>query len=156
MPVASNTLLATHFSSAELGADLPGATAAIVANLRKVAAWLESARGILMVPLLVTSGFRTVEHNAEVGGSDTSDHVNGLAADFKASGLTPFQIYQRLSAARDTGALPPFDQIIYYAADDHIHVGLGSKTRGQVLIRTTEGSYVQLATNALNLLRGWV
>lgn len=156
MPLASSTLLTPHFTARELGADQVGATAAIVANLRRVAGWLEAARGLLMVPLVVTSGFRTIEHNAEAGGSPTSDHPNGLAGDFEAVGLTPFQVYQRLDTARRSGALPPFDQLIYYAADDHLHVGLGSKMRGQVLIRTTEGSYVQLATNALNLLRGWV
>lgn len=156
MPLASSTLLAPHFSAKELGADLPGATAAIAANLRKVAEWLEVARALLMVPLLVTSGFRTTEHNTEIGGSDTSDHVTGLAADFIAQGLTPFDVYRRLTAARNAGTLPPFDQVIYYAVDDHIHVGLGSKMRGQVLVRTTEGAYVELASKALSLLRGWV
>lgn len=33
--------------------------------------------------ILITSGFRTKEHNAEVKGSPTSSHLKGLACDIK-------------------------------------------------------------------------
>ena len=151
--------LTAHFSLEELdgGAAPPG----IQANLLSVANWLEAARAILGVPLTITSGYRTADHNAQVGGSSTSDHVIGLAADFEARGLTPYQVYQQLQAAEDAGTLPAFDQLIYYVADNHVHVGLGRNgpmgtLRGQVLLATTEGSYVALAGELVTRLRGYV
>jgi zinc D-Ala-D-Ala carboxypeptidase len=158
MPLPRSTALSTHFTAGELGADDPAVTPAILANLQQlVVPWLENARAELGgVPLIVTRGFSTPAHNAAVGGSPTSDHPDGLAADFKASGLTPFQVYQRLTAARAAGRLAPFDQLIYYETDDHVHVGLGARLRGEVLLRTREGSYIELVSRALSLIRGWV
>lgn len=157
MALAAGTNLSAHFTAGELGADDPAVTPAILANLRRVVTWLEAARAVLgAVPIVVTSGFRPDDQNQLAGGSVSSDHPNGLAADFKVSGATPFQVYQRLTAARNAGTLPAFDQLIYYQADDHVHVGLGSRMRGQVYLRTKEGSYVELLSRALSLLRGWV
>lgn len=156
MPLAANDFLAPHFMASELGADDAGATDVIVSNLRLVAAWLEKARAVLGVPLDVTSGFRTWAHNAAIGGSPTSDHPNGLAADFIAQGVTPYQVYLRLQAAAGSNQLPAFDQIIFYAKDDHVHIGLGPKMRGEISIQTTEGSYVQLTADSVSLLRGYL
>jgi hypothetical protein len=65
-------------------------------------------------------------------------------------------MYQKLNTALRAGQLPAVDQIVYYAADDHVHVGLGSRMRGQVLLKTTEGSYVQLAGRAVTQIRGYL
>ncbi len=164
MALASGALLTTHFTAHELGADLPTVTDPIVANLRQTAAWLEAVRGLLNADapagtvrrIFVVSGYRTPEHNAEVGGSTTSDHPAGLAADFEVEGLNPYQVFTRLQAARAAGTLPAFDQLIWYAADNHIHVGLGSQMRGQFLLKTTEGSYTSLVSSAVRQLRGYV
>jgi|SRR6267142_2287153 len=156
MPLPSSAKLAPNFTAAELGADNPAADAGVVANLRRVAEWLQAARGLLGVPLRVTRGYATAAHNAEVGGSATSDHLTGLAADFVAVGLTPFAVYQQLGAAMQARQLPAFDQLIYYTADDHVHVGLGAQMRGEVLLKTTEGGYVQLAGAYLTRIRGYL
>jgi len=156
MPLTATAKLAPNFTAHELGADKPEADATIVGNLRRVAAWLQAARDILGVPLRVTRGFSTAVENLEVGGSVTSDHPNGLAADVVAVGLTPFDVYQRLNDAVKARKLPAFDQLIYYAADDHLHVGIGPRLRGEVLLRTTEGSYVQLAGAYLTKIRGYL
>lgn len=42
---------------------------------------LDKARGIAGVPFIITSGFRTPEHNAEVGGVDGSSHTTGEGVD---------------------------------------------------------------------------
>ena len=149
-------LLAPHFTAAELGADTPEIPTVQELNLYTVAAWLEQARAVLGVPLTVTSGYRTPEHNREVGGSSSSDHPNGLAADFEPVGMTPYQAYRQLKGAIAAGTLPPFDQLIFYAGDDHIHVGLGSQMRGELLVRLTEGSYITLTEAAVSKLRGFV
>ena len=46
---------------------------------------LEEARGIAGVPFKITSGYRTKEHNAEVGGVPNSSHLIGVAADIAVS-----------------------------------------------------------------------
>ena len=38
-------------------------------------------------PVHITSGYRTVEHNAAVGGSKSSQHLLGRAADFYVEGV---------------------------------------------------------------------
>lgn len=155
--LAGATALTLHFTAHELGVDVPAATDPIVANARLVAVWLEAARAELGGhPMLVPSGFRLPAQNAAVGGSDTSDHLEGLAADFELPGLTSYQVFSRLHAAQQAGRLPAFDQLIYYALDDHIHVGLGPRLRGEVLLKTAEGSYVLLAGAWLAKLRGYV
>lgn len=42
---------------------------------------LDRARGLAAIPFTVTSGYRCKAHNKSVGGSVTSSHVKGLAAD---------------------------------------------------------------------------
>ena len=42
---------------------------------------LDNARSIAKIPFGINSGFRTVAHNAKVGGVDSSSHTQGWAAD---------------------------------------------------------------------------
>lgn len=156
MPLASSAKLAPNFTAHELGADKPDATDQIVANLRRTAAWLQAVRDYFRRPVVVTSGFRPPLENELVGGSPTGDHPNGLAGDFEVVGLTPYTVYRQLLAARKVGKLPAFDQIIFYMADNHVHVGLGAKMRGELLLKTAEGGYVQLAGAYVNKLRGFL
>lgn len=58
---------------------------------------LEPLREDLGVPIVVTSGLRPEWLNIIVGGSKTSDHMSGLAADIRAIGLSPMQVCQRAS-----------------------------------------------------------
>jgi len=44
---------------------------------------LDKAREIAGVPFFITSGYRCPKHNAEVGGSPTSAHLKGKAADIR-------------------------------------------------------------------------
>lgn len=52
-----------------------------VENINRTAATLQYIRNILEKPILVNSGFRTPLVNSAVGGSRTSAHLKGLAAD---------------------------------------------------------------------------
>lgn len=141
MPLASGARLAPNFTAAELNADDPAIPDTALQNLYGTADWLQQARGVLGVPLVVHSGYRTSAENAAVGGSPTSDHPNGLAADFTPEGVGLTASYRELYAARSTGALPPFDQLIFYPVDGHIHVGLGARRRGEFRIALAEGGY---------------
>lgn len=44
---------------------------------------LDEARKIANIPFIINSGYRCKEHNNEIGGSPTSSHKLGLAADIK-------------------------------------------------------------------------
>lgn len=54
---------------------------------------LEEIRGVLCVPMKVTSGFRNNALNKAVGGSPTSGHAKGLCADFKPIGISVEDAY---------------------------------------------------------------
>lgn len=163
MPVAPFSHLTPNFQAWELGADKPAATAEIVANCTRVAQYLEIVRVILGVPLIMgdpdthtsNSGFRPPEDNASVDGSSTSDHMRALSGDFRPKGLSMYRAYNRLIEAQQLGQLPPFDQIIYYPLDGHIHVGLGSRMRGEIRIRLGE-KYPILTPDLVDRLPGAV
>ena len=48
---------------------------------------LQAIRDHFGAPVVITSGYRTAEHNAAVGGSKSSQHLLGRAADFYVEGV---------------------------------------------------------------------
>ena len=66
-------------------------------NLIKLAWWLESLRMRLRMKhkiavIIVSSGFRCELLNTIIGGSPTSAHMQGLAADISCPDLTPLEL----------------------------------------------------------------
>lgn len=57
---------------------------AVKANLAVLAKGLERVRAILLSPIHISSGYRSVELNKLIGGSGKSAHMDGFAADFTA------------------------------------------------------------------------
>ena len=70
-------------------------------NLSKLSDFL----GMLPFQVQVNSGFRTSAVNSAVGGSATSQHMNGLGAD----------------------KIPELDQVIWYTGTSHTHIGICPK-----------------------------
>jgi hypothetical protein len=68
---------------------------------------LEPFRALIQLPLIITSGYRSITVNADIGGSSTSQHCEGKAADFHVSGLTVQQVYDKVKNSK-----LPFDQLI--------------------------------------------
>jgi len=100
-------------------------------NLRRLAQCLEVVRSNLVGhPILISSGFRNSQLNALVGGSRTSAHLDGRAADFTCPGFgTPRQICEQLVTA---GVV--FDQLIYEGTWVHLGIPVwGEAPRQQVL-----------------------
>jgi hypothetical protein len=65
----------------------------IIENLRRLAAGLEKVRALLGAPLEISSGYRCAALNEAVGGSSTSQHMQGLAVDFECPAFgTPLEI----------------------------------------------------------------
>ena len=49
---------------------------------------LQSIRDHFGAPVVITSGYRTAAHNAAVGGSKSSQHLLGRAADIRVQGVS--------------------------------------------------------------------
>ena len=47
-------------------------------------------------PVVVTSGYRCIEHNRAIGGAESSKHMLGIASDIRCVGVTPNAIYNYL------------------------------------------------------------
>jgi uncharacterized protein YcbK (DUF882 family) len=78
---------------------------------------LETMRNMLNVPIYVTSGYRTPEHNAAVHGHPNSQHMRGEAADIRIPGV-PIEKIKKV--ATEVG----FTHIIYYEDKNFFHLGL--------------------------------
>lgn len=113
-----------------------------LANLHKIAAVLQVIRDALGKPISVTSGYRSPKVNAAVGGSATSAHMKGLAADIKVNGMLAHDL-----ASFINGLNLDLDQLILEYPDtpnQWVHVGLSEgKNRGQVLTKKTGKPYAK-------------
>lgn len=77
---------------------------------------LQPLRDLLKVSLWITSGWRCPELNTLIGGSKTSFHMKGLAADFIAPEMDNFTLVKRIRLEVKNGNLKQYDQLIleYY------------------------------------------
>lgn len=130
------TQLTEHFSLEELirsdMARLRGIAntprAEHLANMRNILApFLEQVRDLIGGrPIFVESGYRNPEVNALVGGTPTSDHAQGLAADLQVAGMSDIDL---AIAIRDSDL--QFDQLILERGRT-VHIGLGRAMRREV------------------------
>ena len=80
----------------------------VIDNLQElVTHFLQPLREQIDSPIRVTSGFRPLELNTEIGGSKTSQHMEGKAVDFQAPGWQPIELCQ-IAVVNEL----PFDQLI--------------------------------------------
>lgn len=112
-----------------------------VVNLQRIAFFLDRLREYMGSAVIVTSGFRSPEVNARVGGSKTSAHLQGLAADIVPKSRTQEDFKRMLAYLEPLAELKAVDQLIVYRNGDKIkwiHVGLKEdplKNRGQVIYK---------------------
>lgn len=59
---------------------------------------LDIAREKIGKPIIITSGYRTVSHNAKVGGAKYSYHTRGMAADIKSNSIKPKELAKVLNS----------------------------------------------------------
>jgi uncharacterized protein YcbK (DUF882 family) len=101
-------------------------------NIQRTAETLEKVRAILGdKPILVSSGYRSHQVNAAVGGSNSSAHVYGLAVDFTCPGFgTPIEICKAIEPhMKDLG----IDQLIH-EYKTWVHLGLSAEKPRQIAL----------------------
>ena len=112
---------------------------ATIQNLTRLANALQEVRALLgNKVIIVSSGYRSPELNKKVGGSATSDHCKGLAADFICPSYgTPDEIVRVVMASAI-----PFKQVIR-EFDKWVHFSIpeeGEAPRKQALIIDKQGT----------------
>lgn len=104
----------------------------VLANLQRLAQQvLEPIRVLVGRPLVITSGYRPKWLNEAIGGSLTSAHMSGNAADIKVIGMRPYTFCKWVEQhARAEGW--PIDQCIQEFGQ-WTHIGTATAPRGQYL-----------------------
>jgi zinc D-Ala-D-Ala carboxypeptidase len=98
---------------------------------------LQPLRDRARKPLVVSSGFRSVSVNRRIGGSATSQHCKGQAADFTIPGLS---VADTVELIRKMGL--PVDQCIEEFGR-WVHVSYGPRHRKQFLKARRVGGKTQ-------------
>ena len=143
--------LSPHFTLSELTVsetaarkglnNQPAAGSKELSNLTRLAGVLEQVRSLVGRPVVVTSGYRSKAVNKAIGGSVSSAHMSGLAADINCPGLTPKQICQKIEASGIQ-----YDQLILEFPDNggwcHLGLSEGAPRRQELTIRKGTG-YVE-------------
>lgn len=112
----------------------------IRARLEALCEWaLEPIRALLGVPLKVDSMYRSSAVNAAVGGSASSQHMLGEAADVVPLGLDRVLAFKALLWSGLT-----VDQCIVYETKPHLHISYTTRraNRREYLVCTKAGEYV--------------
>ena len=65
-------------------------------NVKLLAIHLQAFRHIFNEPITINSSYRCEEHNRSVGGSKTSQHLLGKAADITIKGFTPDEVADKI------------------------------------------------------------
>ena len=100
----------------------------IVENLKRLASELEQVQSLLGAPLDISSAYRCAALNEAVGGSETSQHMLGLAADLACPGFgAPLDVARAIHLSDID-----FDQcILEYGR--WVHLSFNDAPRGRVL-----------------------
>ncbi|MDD0976854.1 D-Ala-D-Ala carboxypeptidase family metallohydrolase [Pseudomonas fontis] len=106
----------------------------VVRNLRRLTQTLEQVRSLVGCPIVVSSGYRSLALNRRIGGSSTSAHIKGLAADISAVRFSARELAQRLASSDLV-----FDQMIY-EYDGWVHFGLAEHGARQQVLTLRQGT----------------
>jgi uncharacterized protein YcbK (DUF882 family) len=82
------------------GCDMP---LEVYENIIKLAGQLQFLRDYTGRPITINSAYRCPEHNAKVGGSKTSQHLLGKAADITIQSLKPAEVFVLIEDLIDMG-----------------------------------------------------
>lgn len=101
-------------------------------NLNRLVEYiLDPLREAYGKPIIVTSGYRSEKLNKLVGGSKTSQHLEGLAADIRSKADTEKENKKIFDLVLELDL--PFDQLIDEYNYNWIHVSYSPINRKQIL-----------------------
>ena len=108
-------------------------------NLERLACGLDAIRELLGFPLEISSGYRSPQLNAAVGGTATSQHCQGLACDFVCPRFgAPIEVAQAIGASDIE-----FDQCILEFGR-WVHLSFSATPRRRMLtIYTSRDGYLE-------------
>jgi len=84
------------------GCDMP---LEVYENLIKLTGQLQILRDYLGRPIKINSAYRCPKHNAKIGGSKTSQHLLGKAADITIQSLKPIEVFTIIEDLIDFGVM---------------------------------------------------
>jgi uncharacterized protein YcbK (DUF882 family) len=98
------------------GAEMP---LEVYENIIKLAGQLQFLRDYTGRAVRINSAYRSSKHNAKVGGSKTSQHLYGKAADITIDGLKPIEVFTLIEDLIDLGlmlqgGLGLYDTFVHY------------------------------------------
>ena len=110
----------------------------VIENLKRLAAMLEEVRALCGTPIIVSSGYRSPQVNAGIGGSKTSQHMFGCAADIRALKMNTDDLMKKI-----VGSNIKYDQIIK-EFNSWVHISIpntpSAKPRMQKLVIDRAGT----------------
>jgi uncharacterized protein YcbK (DUF882 family) len=90
-----------------------------IENLKRLCKWLEHLRAQYNLlyddgshPIVINSGYRSEEVNKRVGGSPTSNHLTGCAADIKVFGIEQAMRYAVILLNYADNTMQEFDELL--------------------------------------------
>ena len=104
-------------------------------NLVMLSWWLEELRDHVGQSIRVSSGYRCPRVNMGIGGSTSSAHMKGFAADISCRTITPLSL---AILAADKMRVTGYDQIIHEFGQ-WVHCGLATKPRFELLTASLIG-----------------
>lgn len=114
-------------------------TPEIIDNLRRLCQLvLEPLRVKLVRPVVITSGYRSLALNRAVGGSPTSHHTQGRAADLIVPGMSPLAVCQAANQLK-----LPCGQIIHeFGRWAHLSVAASNERTQLLTAKLAQGKTV--------------
>lgn len=102
---------------------------------------LQPVRQILGKPMIISSGYRNALVNRLVGGSNTSEHTKGMAADFVVNGMSPAEIIKKI---RQSGI--KYTQLIeeYSGNTSWVHISYNKNNLKCETLRYKNGVYTKI------------
>jgi uncharacterized protein YcbK (DUF882 family) len=98
------------------GCDMP---LEVYENIIKLSSQLQFLRDYTGRPITINSAYRCPEHNKKIGGSKTSQHLLGKAADITIQSLKPAEVFMIIEELIDMGhmlqgGLGLYDTFVHY------------------------------------------
>lgn len=110
-------------------------TPEVIKNLRRLCqSVLQPLRVHLKRPVVITSGYRSPALNRAIGGSPTSHHMQGRAADLIVPGMTPLAVCQAANQLK----LPCVQIIHEFGRWAHLAVGVSNDAHQRTQLLTAK------------------